>query len=71
MFKTMWMQFWNKLGDKERKVVAGVGGAVLLVAVLVVVGQLTKPKPAPLLGQYENAMHQAAKDIKEATKKPQ
>ena len=71
MFKTMWMQFWNKLGDRERKAVAGVGGAVLLVALLVIVGQLTKSKPDPLLSQYESAMHQAAKDIKEATKKPQ
>ncbi len=65
--KASMQQFWNKLGAKERKLLVGMGMVVLIVGALLVVGQLTKPAPDPLTGQYSEAMKQAAKDIKTAT----
>lgn len=70
MLKTMWMQFWNKLSGKERKVVTGLGAGLTLVLVLLVVGQLTKPKPDALSEQYLDATRQAGKALQNAAPKP-
>lgn len=68
MFKAAWTDFWSKLGEKERKVVRGVAGAVILIGAAVIVGQLTKAKPDPLTSQYSAATKQAAQEISQATK---
>lgn len=70
MFKTMWVQFWGKLGDKERKMVRVLGVAVVVFGGLLLVGQLTKPKTDPLTGQYFDAMRQAGKQLSADTQKP-
>lgn len=59
--KASMQQFWSKLGAKERKLLVGTGMAVLIVTVVLVVGQLTKPAPDPLFTQFSEIMKQAGK----------
>jgi hypothetical protein len=68
MFKAMWNGFWGKLGDKERKAAKAIGGTVVAVAVLVVVGQMNKPKEDPLTQQYTKAAQEAADKLQDASK---
>ena len=70
MLKAMWNGFWGKLGDKERKAAKAIGGTVAVVVVLVVVGQMNKPKPDALTEQYIEATQQASKQLKAPPEKP-
>jgi hypothetical protein len=70
MFKGMWNAFWGKLGDKERKAAKAIGGTVVVVAVLVVAGQMNKPKPDALTGKYIEATQQASKQLAAPPDKP-
>jgi hypothetical protein len=70
MFKGMWNEFWGKLGDKEKNVVKAVGFTAVGVALLVGVGQLTKPKPNPVLEQITEGLRKPTETAHSDNKKP-